>query len=203
MTFAQRVNGALRGVPAWPVYVIAAVPPVWLYWRGLTGALGPDPVKAIERPMGLYALQVFIAVLAITPLRRFTGISLIRYRRALGLVVFFYVLVHFLTWVALDMGFLWKQMVADVFKRPYITIGMAGLLMLVPLAVTSNNRSVRWLGPAGWQRLHRLTYGAALAGALHYIWLVKAWPMQPFVYAGIILALLGARLIPRRQRAAG
>jgi methionine sulfoxide reductase heme-binding subunit len=194
MSFAQTINGRLRAVPAWPIYVIGAVPPVWLYYQGLTGGLGPDPVKGIERQMGELALQMMIAVLAVTPIRNFLGVNLIRYRRALGLVAFFYVLVHFLTWVVLDMGLLWDQMLRDIVKRPYVTIGMIGLVALIPLAVTSNNWSIRKMGPAAWKRLHRLTYVAAVAGAVHYIWLVKAWPIEPFLYAGAILALLAMRV---------
>lgn len=202
MSLSQTINGRLRAVPAWPVYVVGAIPPVWLYYQGLTGGLGPDPVKGIERQMGLLALQVMIAVLAVTPIRTFLGINLIRYRRALGLVAFFYVLVHFLTWVVLDMGLLWDQMLRDIVKRPYVTIGMIGLLALIPLAVTSNNWSIRKMGPVAWKRLHRLTYVAAVAGAVHYIWLVKAWPIEPFLYAGAIMALLALRVRLRAARVA-
>jgi methionine sulfoxide reductase heme-binding subunit len=202
MTLAQTINGRLRAVPAWPIYVIGAIPPAWLYYQGLTGALGPDPVKGIERQMGLLALQMMVAVLCVTPVRRFTGVSLVKYRRALGLTAFLYVLVHFLTWVVLDMGLLWDQMLRDIVKRPYVTVGMVGLLALIPLAVTSNNWSIRRLGPVAWQRLHRLTYVAAVAGAVHYIWLVKAWPIEPFLYAGAILALLAVRMVPKRARVA-
>ena len=202
MSLSQTINGRLRAVPAWPVYAIGAVPPVWLYYQGLTGGLGPDPVKGIERQMGLLALQVMVAVLAITPIRTYLGVNLIRYRRALGLVAFFYVLVHFLTWVVLDMGLLWSQMIGDIVKRPYVTIGMIGLAALIPLAVTSNNWSIRRMGPVAWKRLHRLTYVAAVAGAVHYIWLVKAWPLEPFLYAGAILALLALRVRLRTARVA-
>jgi methionine sulfoxide reductase heme-binding subunit len=194
MSIAQTINARLRAVPAWPVYVIGAIPPVWLYYQGLTGGLGPDPVKGIERQMGELALQMMVAVLAVTPIRTYLGVNLIRYRRALGLVAFFYVLVHFLTWVVLDMGLLWSQMLQDIVKRPYVTVGMIGLLALIPLAVTSNNWSIRRMGPVAWKRLHRLTYVAAVAGAVHYIWLVKAWPVEPFLYAGAILALLALRV---------
>jgi methionine sulfoxide reductase heme-binding subunit len=200
MSLSQTINGRLRAVPAWPVYVVGAIPPVWLYYQGLTGGLGPDPVKGIERQMGLLALQVMVAVLAVTPIRNFLGVNLIRYRRALGLVAFFYVLVHFVTWVVLDMGLLWDQMLRDIVKRPYVTIGMIGLLALIPLAVTSNNWSIRKVGPVAWKRLHRLTYVAAVAGAVHYIWLVKAWPIEPFLYAGAILALLALRVRLRTAR---
>ncbi len=200
MTLAQRVNGILRRVPAWPLYILGAMPPLWLLWLGLQNQLGADPVKALERQMGEWGLMLMIAVLAVTPLRRITGISLIKYRRALGLLCFFYILAHFLTWLVLDMGLLLDLALRDIVKRPYVTIGMAGLAMLLPLAITSNNWSIRRLGPARWQRLHRLTYPAALAGAVHYIWLVKSWPLEPFLYLAAILLALGLRIrrIPGR-----
>ncbi len=200
MTLAQTINGRLRAVPAWPIYVIGAIPPLWLLWQGLNGHLGADPVKGLERQLGELALQLMVAVLCISPLRRFTGVSLIKFRRALGIMVFVYVALHFLTWVVLDMGLLWRQMLADIVKRPYVTIGMVGLVALIPLAATSNNWSIRRMGPVAWQRLHRLTYLAAVAGAVHYIWLVKAWPIEPFLYAGAILALLAVRMVPKGSR---
>ncbi|MCY1128767.1 protein-methionine-sulfoxide reductase heme-binding subunit MsrQ [Frigidibacter sp. RF13] len=190
----QRINGWLRAVPAWTLYVAGALPPAWLFYLAAIGRLGADPVKGLERQMGEWALMLMVAVLAVTPLRRFLGLNLLKFRRAMGLLAFFYVLGHFLVWALLDMGLLWSQILADIVKRPYVTIGMAGLLMLVPLAVTSNNRSIRRLGAARWQKLHRLTYPAALAGAVHYIWLVKSWPLEPFVYLALILLLLAARL---------
>lgn len=196
MTLVQAINGRLRSVPAWPIYVIGAVPPVWLLYLGLTGGLGPDPVKGLERQLGLLALKLIIVGLTITPLRRFTGVNLIRYRRAIGLVAFAYVVLHLTTWVVLDMGLLLGQALADIVKRPYITIGMIGLAAMIPLAATSNNWSIRRLGPPNWQKLHRLTYVAAIAGSVHFIWLVKAWPPRPFIYAGIIAVLLVLR-IPR------
>ncbi len=199
MTPAQRINGALRRVPAWPLYIAGALPPLWLFWRAVGGTLGADPVKGLERQMGEWGLMLMVAVLAVTPIRRFTGVSLIRYRRALGLLTFFYILMHFTVWVVLDMGLLLDQALADIVKRPYVTIGMAGLVMMLPLALTSNNWSIRRMGPANWQKLHRLTYPAALAGSLHYIWLVKSWPPEPFLYLAAILLLLGLRI--RRQPA--
>ena len=173
-----------------------------LLWQAVNGALGPDPVKGIERQIGLWGLQLMIAVLSVTPIRRFTGVSLIKFRRAIGVTAFVYVALHFLTWVSLDMGFRMDEVLRDIVKRPYIIIGMVGLLSLIPLAATSNNWSVRRLGSLRWQRLHKLTYLAALAGALHFIWLVKAWPLQPFLYAGAILALLALRMVPRAGRVA-
>ena len=190
----QRINGWLRAVPAWTLYVAGALPPVWLFALAASGRLGADPVKGLERQMGEWALMLMVAVLAVTPLCRFLGLNLLKFRRAIGLLAFFYVLGHFLVWILFDMGLLWSQILADIVKRPYVTLGMAAFLMLLPLAVTSNNRSIRRLGAARWQKLHKLTYPAALAGAVHYIWLVKSWPPEPFVYLALILTLLALRL---------
>lgn len=202
MTLADRLNAALRPVPAWPIYIVAAFPPAWLLWRGVQGQLGADPVKAIEHQMGLWALQLLIAGLAITPLRRFLGLNLLRYRRAIGVTAFAYVVLHLLAWLVLDMGLLWRQALQDIVKRPYITVGMASLLLLTPLALTSNDWSVRRLGGMRWRRLHRLVYPAVFLGAVHYLWLVKSWPPEPIVYLTIVMALLALRLIPRTRRAA-
>lgn len=202
MTLVDRINTALRPVPSWIVYAAAVLPPAWLFWRGVAGQLGADPVKAIEHQLGLWALQLLIAGLAISPLRRFAGINLLRFRRAIGLSAFFYVVLHLLTWLVLDMGLLWGQALTDIVKRPYITVGMAALLLLTPLALTSNDWSLRKLGGAGWRNLHRLVYPAVILGAVHYLWLVKSWPPEPIIYLGLVLGLLGLRLIPRTRRAA-
>ena len=201
MSFMQDLNGCLRKVPAWPIYIVAVLPPVWLFWQGLNGGLGADPVKVMEHRMGELALQLIVAGLAITPLRRFAGLNLVRYRRAIGVVSFVYVLLHFLCWLVLDMGLLVQQALGDILKRPYITVGMAAFVLMIPLVVTSNNASVRRMGAAAWGRLHRLTYVVAVLGALHFVWLVKAWPLEPFLYLGAILVLLALRRVPRQAGA--
>lgn len=200
--FAQRVNGALRPLPPWMIYPLALLPVIWLFWQGAAGNLGADPVKAVERQLGLLALQLLVAGLAITPLRWATGINLIRFRRAIGLVAFFYVALHLTVWVFLDLQLRWGEIWADISRRPYIIAGFTGFLALVPLAVTSNNWSIRRLGASTWQRLHMLTYLAAVAGAVHYLWLVKAWPVKPFLYLAAVLGLLGWRAIRRLRRPA-
>ncbi|MGC9371027.1 MAG: protein-methionine-sulfoxide reductase heme-binding subunit MsrQ [Paracoccaceae bacterium] len=197
---ADAVNGIMRRVPAWALYVIGPLPALWFLWLGLTGGLGPEPIKALEQQLGELALQLLLAGLAITPLRRYAGVNLIRYRRAIGLLAFSYVMLHLAVWLFLDVQ-IWSQILADIAKRPYITIGMAGFALLIPLAVTSNNWSVRRLGPA-WRRLHRLTYPAVLLGAVHYVMLVKGWQIEPLVYLSAVLTLLALRLPPRRRRAA-
>ncbi|MFN6951646.1 MAG: protein-methionine-sulfoxide reductase heme-binding subunit MsrQ [Albidovulum sp.] len=196
MVLADAVNRVIRRVPAWPIYAAGAALPAWLVWTGATGGLGADPVKTIERTLGLWALKLIVMGLCITPLRRFAGVNLLKYRRALGLLAFFYVILHFLAWLVLDMGMMWAQALGDIVKRPYVTLGMAALLMLLPLAATSNDRSLRRLGPVRWRRLHRLVYPAALLGAIHFLWLVKAWPPQPMVYLGVVILLLLLRVVP-------
>jgi sulfoxide reductase heme-binding subunit YedZ len=150
--------------------------------------------------LGELGLQFLVAGLVITPLR-WAGLNLIRFRRAVGLLAFFYVAMHLTAWVVLDMGLRWSEMANDLVKRWYIIIGMLGFAAMIPLAITSNNRAIRKLGAAAWARLHRLTYIAALAGAIHYVVLVKAWPVEPLLYLGAVLALLGARVWRNRQRA--
>lgn len=195
----DRLNALSRRVPVYAVYLAGVLPFLWIVWLAVTNGLGPDPVKAIELRLGELGLQLLVAGLVITPLR-WAGLNLIRFRRAIGLLAFFYVAMHLLTWVILDMGLRWDQMAADLVKRWYIIIGMAAFLAMVPLAITSNNAAIRRLGAAAWNRLHRLTYLAALGGAIHYLMLVKAWPVEPLLYLGAILALLGARIWHNRRR---
>ena len=195
------VNALLRRVPAWPLYPLGLLPMVWLWGLALTGRLGPEPVNALIRELGMWGLWFLIASLAVTPLRRFAGVNLIRYRRALGLLAFFYVAMHFGVWAVLDLRDL-GRVAEEIAKRPYVTIGMAGFVAMLPLAVTSTDRAIRRMGPVAWRRLHRLAYVAGGAGVLHYIWLVKGWPLEPFVYAGVVAGLLAARWVPRRQATA-
>lgn len=194
----ERVNSGLRRIPAWLLYVVLPLPAVWFLYLGLTGGLGAEPIKALEHKLGEFALQLLIAGLAVTPLRRHLGLNLIRFRRAIGLMAFLYVFLHLLTWLVLDVQVL-SQIWADILKRPYITVGMAGFVLLVPLALTSNNFSVRKLGPR-WRKLHKLTYGAVLLGAVHYVMLVKGFQLEPLIYLGVILGLLALRIEPKKLR---
>ncbi len=197
MAFADTINSTARKVPTWPLYIVGLLPVPWLFYLAQTGGLGREPIKGLEHELGLIALQLLIAGLAITPLRRFAGLNLIRFRRMLGLLAFTYVSLHLAVWVVLDMNLLWGQMWNDIWKRPYITVGMAGFLVLVPLAVTSNAASLRKLGAAGWRKLHKLTYVAVILGAMHFIWLVKGIQLEPFTYLAAIIALLALRLVPK------
>ncbi|MBN8290791.1 protein-methionine-sulfoxide reductase heme-binding subunit MsrQ [Rhodobacter sp. NTK016B] len=199
VTLAQRINRAQRHVPAWPIYLIGLAWMGWLFWLGLSGQLGPEPINALERDYGLLALQLLVATLVVTPLRRFTNVSLIKYRRALGVTAFLFLLAHFLVWTVLDLQSL-SRIGGEIVKRPYITIGFAAFLMLIPLALTSNNLSIRKLGPLVWRRIHMLTYPAILLGAIHFVWLVKGYPWEPFLYLGAVIGLLAVRLIPKRRQ---
>jgi sulfoxide reductase heme-binding subunit YedZ len=195
----DRINALARRVPVNAVYLAGFLPFLWIVWLTLTNALGPDPVKEIELRLGELGLQFLVAGLMITPLR-WAGVNLIRFRRAIGLLAFFYVATHLMAWALLDMGLRWSEIAADLVKRWYIIIGMVGFAAMVPLAVTSNNRSIRRLGAGAWNRLHRLTYVAALAGAIHYVVLVKAWPIEPLLYLAAVLILLAARLWYAQQK---
>lgn len=196
----DHINSLTRRVPVWLVWLILVMPAVWFFYLGLTGGLGADPVKTLEHKLGKIALQVLVVVLAITPLRRLAGLNLLKFRRALGLLVFFYVCLHLSVWLFLDVGLV-AQVWADILKRPYVTLGFGAFVLMMPLALTSNTASVRRLG-AGWRRLHRLTYPAAVLAALHYVWLVKGIQIEPLIYLGAILGLLALRLrLPRRGMA--
>ena len=189
---ADRVNAAVRRVPVWAVYGLGLLPAPWFLYLGLTGGLGVEPIKALEHELGLVALQLLVAGLAITPLRRLAGVNLIRFRRAIGVLAFTYVALHLLVWLVLDVQAL-DRIWADIVKRPYITVGMIGFLAMIPLALTSNNWSVRRLG-ARWRHLHKLTYLVVLLGALHFVMLRKGFQIEPLLYLGAIVVLLALRL---------
>jgi len=197
MQLAVTINTSARRVPTWLVYGLGIVPGVWFFYLALTGGLGVEPIKELEHLLGELALQLLIGGLAITPLRRYLGINLLRFRRAIGLLAFFYVAMHLLVWLVLDVQ-IPAQIWADILKRPYITIGMVGFGLMIPLAVTSNNLSIRKLGPL-WRKLHKLTYAAALLGGLHFVMLVRGFQLEPLIYMGLVLALLALRLPPLRM----
>jgi sulfoxide reductase heme-binding subunit YedZ len=197
----QQVNGVLRRIPAWLIYLLGFAWMAWLFWRGATDFTLIEPIDWLERAYGDVALKLLVATLAVTPLRRFLSLNLLKFRRALGLMVFFFVLAHLLVWAILDVQAL-AAVWADIVKRPYVTVGMAAFLMLVPLALTSNNASLRRMGGAGWRRLHWLTYPVAVLGAVHYVWLARGFAIEPLVYLAIVLGLLATRLPLGRLSAA-
>lgn len=186
---------------SWPpvlrllVYVIGLLPAVWLFYLAFTDQIGADPVAQLEWGLGLWGLRFLIITLSITPLRQLFKINLLRYRRAVGLVAFYYILLHLSVWIWLDRGLDLHAALMDILRRPYITIGMAAFAILVPLALTSNNWSIRKMGGKAWARLHKLVYLAIALGALHFIMIKKVWLVEPLVYAAIVLVLLGFRVI--------
>ena len=198
MAVADRINSTARHLPAWPLYLIATLPPIWLLYAAVTGGLGVQPIEVMEHQLGEWGLQILIAGLCVTPLRRWAGVNLLKYRRALGLIAFTYIVMHLLVWVVLDVQSI-ERVWADILKRPYITIGMLALLLMVPLAATSNNMSVRRLGKR-WTALHKLTYPAVLLGAVHWVMLSKGFQIEPLIYLAIVAGLVGLRYVPRRKR---
>lgn len=185
------------------LFLLCLVPFLSVVWRALELGgtdLGANPVEAVQDTFGQWGLRFLVITLAITPLRDwFNAPWLVMLRRMLGLFAFAYVLLHFLTWLLLDQGLYWSGILADIAKRPFITIGFAALLMLVPLAVTSTNKMMRRLGKR-WKSLHRLVYLISLLAVWHYYWQVKADVREPLVYATIVAVLLGWRAFKAARR---
>ena len=187
------------------VHALALVPAAILAWQireeYLTGSggLGADPVAEIEHRLGLWALRFLMITLAATPLRQLTGQTvLLRLRRMLGLYAFSYATLHFSAYLVLDLRGYWTQIFEEIAKRPYITVGFTAWLLLLPLAATSTQAAVRWLG-RNWARLHQLIYVIAVLAVLHFWWLVKSDIREPALYAGILAVLLGWRLAKKLQ----
>ena len=168
----QTINGALRKLPAWTIYIVCAAWTGWMFYLALTGGLGVEPINALERKYGELGLQLLVAGLLVTPLRKYTGLNLLKFRRAIGVSAFFLILAHFSVWAVLDVQS-FERVWTEIVKRPYVTVGMVGFVLMIPLALTSNNMSLRKLGAASWRKLHKLTYPIAVLGAVHYLWLVK------------------------------
>jgi methionine sulfoxide reductase heme-binding subunit len=177
------------------VFLLALLPLGFLVWRGFEGGLSANPIKDITEETGIWTLRFIVLTLAITPLRKISGWApLVRFRRMIGLYAFFYGTLHFVTYVYLDQFFAFDEILRDVTKRPFITVGFAAFLMMVPLALTSPNIVAKWMGGKKWRLLHRLVYFTALGGVIHYLWLVKADKQRPLMYGGVLALLLGYRL---------
>ena len=179
------------------VFLAALVPLGAIVAAAASGELGANPVEALLHHFGEWSLRLMLATLAITPLRRLTGWSqAVRLRRMLGLFAFFYAALHLATYVVLDRSLLVEEVLEDLTERPYIMVGFAAFVLLVPLAATSTNAMVRRLGGRRWRLLHRLAYFAAAAGVVHFWWLVKADVRAPLIHAAILALLLVLRLPP-------
>jgi len=175
--------------------------PAFMLWRGFElDTLGANPIETITRSLGEWTLRFLLITLTVTPLRKYTGWHwLIRLRRMLGLFTFAYGVSHLLTYVWLDQFFDWEAIARDIIKRPFITVGFAALMLMLPLAVTSSNYAIRKLGGRRWQSLHRAIYPIAILGCVHFWWLVKKDVTWPLVYTVITVALLGIRAWWREQ----
>ena len=178
------------------IFTACLGPLIQLAWKAYSGGLGANPIEFITHFTGDWTLIFLCVTLAVTPLRRLTRqYWLIRLRRMLGLFAFFYGLLHFTTYIWLDKFFNLREMVKDVAKRPFITAGFTTFVLLIPLAITSTSGWIRRLGGKRWNLLHRLIYVSAVAGVIHYIWLVKADLTKPLRYAAVVAVLLGYRLL--------
>jgi len=178
------------------VFFISLVPFTALLWRAFHSGLGANPVEFVQHATGDWTLRFLIFTLSITPLRKQLNLpELIRFRRMLGLFAFFYVCLHFLTYLgpdqSFDLGGMWK----DVAKRPYVTVGFTAFVLLIPLALTSTAWSIRWLGGRRWQQLHRAIYISAICGVIHYYWLVKSDVRKPLFYGALVSLLLAWRIV--------
>jgi len=177
------------------VFLACLGPLASLLWRYRADDLGANPIEVITRSTGSTTLVFLLLTLSITPLRKLSRQPwLIRFRRMLGLFAFFYGCLHFTTYIWLDQFFDWANMVKDVQKRPFITAGFTGFVLMIPLALTSTAWAVRTMGGRRWQWLHRLIYGSATAGVIHFLWLVKKDISEPLMYAGVLAVLLAYRL---------
>ena len=178
------------------LFIICLIPVAHLGWRFFDDDLGANPIEALTRALGTWGLNFLLITLAVTPLRKLTGAHwLLRLRRMLGLYAFFYALLHLIAYLWLDQFFDWKEIWTDILKRPFITVGMAAFLLMLPLAITSNAKAIRQLGGKRWQSLHRLVYVTAMLGVLHYVWLIKKDVTLPALYGTILAGLLGYRLV--------
>jgi sulfoxide reductase heme-binding subunit YedZ len=178
----------------WALYVLGLCPGLWYFYLAATGGLGFNPVKDFEHLLGIWALRFLCLGLLVTPLRDLFNINLIAYRRALGLLAFYYVLAHFAVYLTLDRGLVFSSIIGDVLRRPYIMFGMAGMAMLLPLALTSNRWSIRKLG-SRWNTLHKLAYPVLIVAVLHFVLARKSLTFEPAFYITVTILLLGYRLI--------
>jgi sulfoxide reductase heme-binding subunit YedZ len=182
------------------LFTVCLVPFIALVIGAVNNTLGTNPVETMTHETGEWTLRFLLLTLMITPLRRLSGKSwLIKLRRMLGLYAFFYACLHFITYIWFDQYFDWMEVVRDIPRRPFITVGFTAFVLLIPLAVTSNNKMMRRL-KKNWVKLHKLIYVIAVLGVLHFLWLVKADTLEPLIYASILLLLLGYRAYYQRKK---
>lgn len=193
MSFEFKIKNSQLKILKPAVFAACLIPLALLVYDGLTDGLGVNPIETITRSTGKWTLTFLLITLGVTPLRRISGWQwLIKFRRMLGLYAFFYACLHFTTYIWLDQFFDLMEIAKDIPKRPFITVGFASFVLLIPLAVTSTGGMVRRLGKR-WQQLHRLIYLIAIGGVIHYLWLVKADTRKPLIYGAVLTLLLGYR----------
>jgi len=192
------VKASVRRLRSWHIYVSLLVPLLFLTYDLLSGRLGVDPMRAIEKSLGVTAIYILILTLCITPFSILTGINFIRFRRAFGLMSFFYIILHFSTWLLLDMQLRWVEIAESLTRKPFIVFGMMGFLLLIPLAATSNNYSMKRLGKY-WQKLHKLIYVAIILGGIHYLMMEKTLQNDAIITFIIIIALISLRFFKIRK----
>ncbi|MDX1252521.1 MAG: sulfoxide reductase heme-binding subunit YedZ [Gammaproteobacteria bacterium] len=184
------------------VFVLCLLPLAWLAWDAVNQQLGANPIEKISRRTGDWALRFLLITLAITPAWRLLNWNgLMRLRRMLGLFAFFYACLHFVNYLVIDQFFDMDEIIKDVLKRKYITVGFISFLLLIPLAVTSTNKMMKRLGGKRWQRLHQLAYAITIGGVVHYLWLVKKDLREPLIYAALLALLLGYRWWLKQRQA--
>ena len=193
----KRKSLLLRPAAKVLLFALCLLPFAWLFYGAWANTLGPNPAEALIRATGDWTLRFLCITLTVSPLRQWANLpALARFRRMLGLFTFFYVVMHFLSYGWLDQGFDMDAIVKDIIKRPFILVGTAGLLLMAPLAATSFNRAIKWMGAARWQMLHRAVYAIVLLGLLHFFWMRAAKNnfAEVAVYAVVIAVLLGWRI---------
>jgi sulfoxide reductase heme-binding subunit YedZ len=191
----MRSRGGRQRLFTMSVFGACLVPLALVVWQAATHNLGANPIKEVTEQTGLWTLRLLLITLTVTPVRRLTGWNrVIQLRRMLGLFVFFYGSLHFITYVWLDQFFVVEEIITDVRQRPFIAVGLLSFVLLIPLAMTSTTTMIKRLGGIWWQRLHRLVYGIAIGGVVHYLWLVKADVQAPLIYGGLVALLLGYRV---------
>lgn len=229
--WVAKLNGWMRQVPILPLYMIAFLPAIWLWYHALTGGY-PEPIKKLEHRFGMIALQFFVASLMVTPLLHQLRLNLVRFRRMIGLMGFYYLCMHFGVWLVFDLELNASQIANDLTRRPYIVVGMIAFVLLIPVALTSNDWAIRKLQQATWHRIHWWVYPAIIGGGVHYLMQSKAFnfgkgvaeqpaafggaatalppggatfPVEPTIYLLLIVALVAYRPIRKwwkhRQRA--
>ena len=198
MNVWHTISRSILTTPVWLVYLIGFVPAVVLFYRALFNILGADPLKTLEHELGEYALIFLTILLSFRPIKKLMNLNLIKFRRSIGLLAFWYAVLHFLTYIILDQQLIWDLLIGDLIKRPYIIVGVFAFLTLVPLALTSNAWSMRRFGKANWKNLHLLVYLSAILAALHYVLLVKSWPIKPLLYLLVITLLITFRFLLKR-----